>query len=438
MASISVLDFIPAALVPDIRSGTSTVDVSIYFQQAAVAANNNQTNGAGPGGTVFVPTGLYRVDQVGIRDTVFVGEGNGTIIRALTAGSDEQFMFDAMLDRDGTTPNTAGGGWCRNMVIDANGLGRSCLRTYGGGVDAHDLKLLKGGYGLSAGLPIWARFSNIYANACGTGFHTFHAVPGDTGTSTLFSSCWADSCTEYGFQILQLTYSNFVNCVAQNSGQVNFRIGDPDTNGVVVHSLQFIGCATEGPGVPFELHRARNFSLISPRIIMPASTIVDLVLLDDAQGTIAEYSTPGVAPGQRHLNVVNHAAGQASILVLNSAITYAPGIEPYLTIVGPTSRFKDLMTDGIRWHGPLPAEEFSSAVAPIDGYTGLTLTSDGQRVAAFRRIGTPIFRTNGSIIDPSNSLTPGEVSFWIAGTTLSFAGKDENNVLRTFELTAIP
>lgn len=455
MASISVLDFIPPALVPDIRNGTSTVDVGSYFQEAAVAANNGVTTGAGPGGTVFVPAGTYRLDRIGIRGTIFAGEGTGTVIRALTADASGPFMFDALLDRDGLaadTINPTGNGWCRDMVIDANHTGRSCLRTYGGGVDAHGLRLLNGTYGLSAGLPVWARFANIYAAHCAIGFHTFHLHAEDVGTSALFASCWADKCSMYGFQIRQLVYSNFVNCVAQESGNINFLIGNDTSDPLppIVHSLQFIGCATEGSGVPFKFSRVRNFTLVAPRIIAPDGQS-DLVILDDAQGTITEYSTFGEVPNnKKHLSVINHRSGLGSILVLNSPITYDASAAPYLNnLGGEASRLHDLAVQqlasaGTEWRGPLPVENVTAQIQPVDafgetpGYTGLAFTSDGKRLAAFRRIGTPIFLTNGPIPSPENVLAVGEVSFSIAGSTLTFVGKNEAGVVKTFRVTAAP
>lgn len=322
--------------------GNGVADDTAEIQAAARAANGVSGSGAVPGGTIYIPTGTYRVSKVGIRGTRVVGQNReATIIKGIGSGAATDFMFDAQLDMDGTTANTVGGGWCENMTIDANGSGRSLLRTYGGGVRPASLVLknaiASGAVGLSMGLPIWATATNIYAVNCDKGFFTFSGAS-DNGTSTTFTGCWADSCLTHGFHITQLYYSSFINCVAQNCGTRNWYV-QGNSNGVsVVYSLQFIGCATEGTGKPFYFQNVRELSLQSPRIIDPTSG-VDLVTLDNVSGTVSDFSTPsGLSGGAFHLDVINHSSGTGSIKLLGGVATYDPtdaGATDAIAPVGP-------------------------------------------------------------------------------------------------------
>ena len=433
IAPVSVLDFIPTEFHAAIRDYTSTVDVSAYFQQAAVAANRGQVAGEAAGGTVLVPNGLYRVNSVGIRDTCLVGESRGgTILRALAPGSAAQFILDAMLDRDGVTKNTRGRGWAERMTIDSNGMGRSCLRVYGGGVSCRDLTLQNGSYGLSAGLPMWSSFSNIHSEKNYIGFHTFHDVAGDIGTSASFENCWADTSGMYGFHITQLTYSSFISCVAQDSGTHNWFI-DGNANGVpAVYSLIFLTCASEGAGTPFYLKKIRDLTLINPRII--GSPVTDYIILDDVQGSIRDFSAVA-APmsGRYHLKVTDHTSDLGSILIDNCYVTYPAGNEIFFTVSGGVvNGMRCSLEFDHRWNALNAVEHIVSRVEQIDGYSGLEFSnSDGMRLAAFRRIGTPIFKTNGPILNPLSSLERGDVSFYVDGDTLRFVVKDTLGAVRT-------
>lgn len=438
MASgISVLDFIPPGLHAAIADYSSTDDVTTYFQAAAVAANNGQVGGEAIGGAVFVPNGLYRVDRIGIRDTVFFGESReGAIVRALTAGSSSQFMFDAMLDRDGVTKNTRGRGWAQTLTIDADDTGRSCLRVYGGGVDCHSLNLQNGSVGLSTGLPIWSSFRNIHSLRNDVGFFTFHDVPGDIGTSATFIDCWADTCTTYGFRITQLAYSSFISCVAQDCGVHNWFI-DGNAGGVpAVYSLIFLTCASEGSGTPFYMKKVRDLTLLNPRII--GSPAVDYVVFDDAQGSLRDFSAIAApSPGKYHLRVLNHTSGTGSILLDNSVVTYDPADDIFFTITGgDTNGRKRAQQYEYRLNNVIGAQRMTADTGDVDGYSGLRiLADDGTRVAAFRRIGTPVFLTNGAILSPADNLSPGEVSFHLDGANLRFVAKDAAGVVRSGVVT---
>jgi len=422
MNYISVLDYIPSALQADIRAGTSTTDVAQYFQQAAIAANFGQVSGEGRQGSVFVPNGTYRVDRVGIRDTIFIGESReGTVLKALTPGTN--FMMDATLDRDGVNNNTRGRGWCESMTIDAANTGRSGLRVYGGGNRPANLHLMNAAVGLSAGLPIWSRFENIHSEKNGVGFFTYHAVQGDIGTSATFIDCWADTCSQYGFRITQLAYSSFISCVAQDCGTHNWFI-DGNAGGVpAVYSLIFMTCASEGSGTPFYMKKVRDLTLLNPRII--GAPTVDYIVLDDAQGSIRDFSSVATPlPGKNHIRVENHTSGTGSILLDSSIVTYAPASDIYFTIQGGnTNGEKRAQQFVYRWNAITEAERMRTSIANVDGYAGLVLQDNaGNRVAAFRRVGTPIFATNGEIIQPGTNLTSGDVSFFAdaAASTLRF------------------
>ena len=422
MNYISVLDFIPSTLHADIEAGTSTTDVSQYFQQAAIAANFGQVAGEGRQGSVFVPNGTYRINRVGIRDTIFIGESRqGTMLKALTPGTN--FIMDATLDRDGVNTNTRGRGWCESMTIDANDTGRSCLRVYGGGNRPANLHLTNGDVGLSAGLPIWSRFENIHSEKNAVGFFTYHAVSGDIGTSATFIDCWADTCAQYGFRITQLAYSSFISCVAQDSGTHNWFV-DGNAGGVpAVYSLIFMTCASEGSGTPFYMKKVRDLTLLNPRVI--GIPTVDYVVLDDAQGSIRDFSAVATPQaGKKHLRVMNHTSGTGSILLDSSIVTYDSADDIYFTIQGGNTNGEKRAQQFIyRWNALNASERMRATVANVDGYSGLVVQDDaGSRVAAFRRIGTPIFATNGDVIQPATNLNPGDVAFFAdaAGSALQF------------------
>lgn len=433
---VNILDIIPTSLHDAITNYSSTVDVTSYFQQAAIVANAGQTSGEARGGTIFVPNGLYRINSVGIRDTCLVGESRGgTILRALSGGNAGQFMLDAMLDRDGSSKNTRGRGWAERMTIDANNSGRSCLRVYGGGISCHDLTLQNGNYGLAAGLPMWSSFSNIHSERNNVGFYTFHDVTGDIGTSATFTNCWADTCTTYGFHISQLAYSSFISCVAQDCGTTNWFI-QGDLNGVpAVYSLIFLTCASEGSGLPFHLRKVRDLTLVNPRII--GSPTSDYLLLDDVQGSIRDFSVVAAPqPGRYHLNVVSHTSDLGSILIDNSTVNYALDQEKFFTVSGGVvNGTRRSINYEQRWNAISTAEQVSSRVENIDGYSGLTFRdASGTRLAAFRRIGTPVFKTNGPLNTPQSSLGIGDISFHVEGQRIRFVVKDNAGQVRIGDL----
>lgn len=431
--SVSVMDFIPANLHAQIEDYTSTVDVSQYFQAATIAANGGVAAGRGPGGSVYVPNGLYLISRVGLRDTVIEGESReGTILRSASPGTGADFMLDAMLNRDGLTKNTQGRGWVRSLTIDSNDSGRSCLRVYGGGVDCYDLNLQNGWIGLATGLPIWSTFRNIHSLKNEVGFFTFHDVPGDIGTSATFIDCWADTCGAYGFHISQLAYSSFISCVAQDCGVNNWFI-EGNLGGVpAVYSIILITCASEGSGTPFYMKKVRDLTLLNPRII--GVPITDYIVLDDAQGSIRDFSSVATPLlGKYHLKVENHTSGTGSILLDNSIVSYDPSDEIYFVISGGNAngrkgaQYYDFAVNSVT-----SAERMRFNSGDVDGYGGLRLfANDGKRLAAFRRIGTPIFATNGPINTPSTSLTGGDVSFHVDGTTLKFVVKGSDGIVRT-------
>lgn len=431
-APVNVLDFIPQPLHAAIRDYTSTVDVTTYFQQATVAANGGQVNGEALGGTVFVPNGLYRIGTVGIRDTCLIGESRGgTILRASLSGRAGNFMVDAMLDRDGRSQNTRGRGWVERLTIDGFQSGRSGLRVYGGGISCRDLTIENADIGLAAGLPMWSTFSNIHSVKNNVGFYTFHDVAGDIGTSATFTGCWADTCKTYGFHISQLAYSSFISCVAQDCGVNNWYI-QGDLNGVpAVYSLVFLSCASEGSGIPFYLRKVRDITLVNPRIIGSPNT--DFMILDDVQGSIRDFSAIAAPqPGYFHLRVTSHTSDFGSILIDNCTVTY-PMDQGHLFTVsgGVVNGERQTINMTHRWNALSAVEQVRAQVGQIDGYTGLIFQGgDGERVAAFRRIGTPIFKTAGPILNPATNLNIGDVSFHIEGQQLRFVTKDASGQVR--------
>lgn len=331
---VAVLDFIPHRMHAGIAAGTNRDDLTEYFQAAALAAAARTVNDGQTACEIYIPNGLYHISRVGIRGVMFRGQSrNGTILKAVRAGKADDFMLDAMLDRDGRTPNTYGGGWAENLSIDAGGSGRSGLRLYGGGSYPHQLDIRNASTGLSYGLPIWCRISNVYVRNCGVGFHTFHQSSGANGTSCIFEACWALDCSRYGFHITQLYYSSFINCVSQNAGRHNFYIQGDSNDVTAVYSLQFIGCATEGKGTPFYFRRCRELTVISPRVLNTADN-VHFITLDDAYGSILDFSTvqrPG--PGKYHIDAARNAA-YGAVLLIGGDVTFDPALEEAFTRVG--------------------------------------------------------------------------------------------------------
>lgn len=325
--SVSVLDFIPRQKWPSIRAGTNVDDLTAYFQEAARVCRTSLAN-ADQEGIVVVPNGRYYVTHVGIRGVIFVGESTGGAeVRSFSSGDPGQFLFDAMLDVDGVTKNTVGGGWVEKMTLDGrlpDGTlsKRSGLRTYGGAQTVERLRIRHCDVGMAVGLPIWATIKNIQAAYCNVGFYTFHDSANDNGTSTTFMNCWAVHCTTYGFHLSQLYYSSLINCVGQESGVHNFYLQGDLNGNPACYSIQFIGCATEGAGTPFYLRRGRDISIVNPRIIAPSAS-TDLIVFDDVTGSISDFSTPGPpGAGKYHLRTTN--VMPFSILLNNVDATYPP------------------------------------------------------------------------------------------------------------------
>ncbi|MBA4040203.1 MAG: hypothetical protein C0474_00060 [Sphingobium sp.] len=431
---LSVLDFIPPNLHRAIRAGRARDDLTACFHAAAVAANADIVDEAGSGGSVFVPNGTYYIDRVGIRDTIFQGENqHGTILRPVGPGQPDEFMLDAMLDRDGRTRNTAGGGWVTNLTIDAARSGRSCLRTYGGGVRATRLTLIGGAVGLSAGLPIWAVFENIHARDCSTGFETFAVEPGDSGTSTSFRNCWAQNAKKYGFRISQLGYSSFINCAGQDSGEANFFVEGDRNGSPAVYSLQFIGCGSEGYGTPFRFRRCRDLSVIGPRVIGPDNKH-DYLVMDDSAGSIRDYSTPAPLPtGRHHIAVINHGSGAGSILLEDCTVSFEPNVASAFTIIGGAANgIPGIQASRMRW-----MDAGRSADAAIDQRNGapfLTLSTNGRAMVAFGLDGGTIL--NGARVDdPGRLLQPGDYMIEVldgGGAVLHL--KDRSGAVRRISL----
>jgi hypothetical protein len=334
-ATVSVLDFIPPALHDAIRQGRCTVDLSQYFQDAAIAANGGKVRGPGPGGVVVIPVGTYPVAGVGIRDTIFRGEHRqATRIVAGPGAEKGRFLLDAMLDRDGRTANTAGNGQAETLSIDAGRSGASGLRTYGGGCTAHDLTITGATIGVAVGLPIWSTIGNIHCIDCDTGFYSFAAQAGDSGTSTTFLNCWANRSRKHGFHLTQLAYSSLINCAAQDSGENGFYVEGNANGSPAAYSLQFIGCGNEGGGKPFYFRKCRDLTVVGARVIAPAVE-VDHITFDDSAGSIRDFSTVGPPrPPALSVRLVNHGAPPGGVLIDGSIVSTDPAARAAYTVVG--------------------------------------------------------------------------------------------------------
>lgn len=339
--AVNVMDYIPANLRAAIRAGTSTVDITTYAQAACVAANRGQVTGDGPGGYVDFPSGRYNISRIGIRKTV-LRLSKGTVIKAVTGGTEDTYVLDAMTDRDGVTFNTSGaGGVIGGGTLDCSGSTRSGIRTYGGGQMLRDTTVIDAAdVAFAIGLPIWSVFSQLHAVRGKRGFFTFHNSPGDAGTSSTFIACWADSQTQYGFHISQLFYSTFINCPAQDCGLRNWFL-DGSLNGTpICVSLQFIGCAVEitagNTSVPFYMKRGRQISILGPRII--GTPLTDFFVLDDFTGSVRDSEAiASPVAGKYTTSIINHTAGNGAIALEGTGThTIDANTYPFISELGPT------------------------------------------------------------------------------------------------------
>lgn len=429
-ATVSVLDFIDPSKHAAIKARTFSGDLTAEFQAACAE-----------GAKVVCPAGDYPITGVGIRDTVVVGEGNGvngTRLIGLPGGTAASFMLDAMLDTDGTTPNTYGGGWAQDLTLVAGtGCTRSGLRTYGGGAYPRSLNILGLQVGASFGLPIWMKAHNLYAEGCKVaGFHTFSG-PGDSATSLSMDNCWANHCYR-GFHITQLIYSTFNACVAQDCTEMNWFI-EGNANGVpACYSLTFISPATEGGGVPFYFRKVRDLYVVNPRIISPDGA-AHLMTLDDVDGEVVCYSTPGTPPGGKaHLDIINHGGGLGAITLSSCVVALAAPLQrAFATAVGTIINGSRRTTSGqvLEVDADTVAERRYIDGADIDGYTGMRMmSSDGTRLMALRRIGGAAISSNGPFGNPALSLQPGDIVPYATDANFKLQVKTPNGTLKTVTL----
>lgn len=381
-------------------------DSTAAFQLAAKAANGAST-GVGTGGRISAPNGTFLISKVGIGNTVIVGESRtGTVLKGYGAGSG--YMLDAAIDLDGVTSNTSGGGWVENLTIDGNSTGRSGLRTYGGGCQPNNLEIKNVVNGLLMSLPIWASAKHIYVHDfTGIGVAT-DASSGDNGTSTTFEDVWCLTGPT-GFNIANLYYSSFINCVSQACSVKNWNI-DGSANGLsALYSLIFMGCATEGTGIPFYIKNVRDLTVINPRIISPTAG-VDLVTLDNCTGSIVDFSTPSaLSGGAYHLDIINHSGGAGAIVISGGDVTYDPTQEQYITLLGVTSNGSNRVVASSR----------------IDRYQN---SQSGNYTLTINDSGVEILHPSGAgagdtFTIPSNASVPYKL-----GTELVFTNRDGNNL----------
>lgn len=426
----SVLDFIPDTKHAGIRARTNTDDLTAYFQTAAVAVNGDVVAGAGNGGRVLVPAGRYRTNKIGSRDTVFEGEGiAASLIEAYSAGAGA--LLDCALNRDGVTANTDGGfGGFLSMKIDGRGLGYSGVRTYGGFSQLENLWVTGCVDGVNIGLPIAMNVSKVYSTAnSGKGFHTYSGA-GDIATSLTLTGCWGDTNGTYNFHIEQLGYSVFQGCASQNipaTGKGWFVEGS--TNGAGVgSSLHFIGCASEGDlGDPFYFKNQRGIVISSPKIVSPP-TNKHLLTFDNASGELNTFQSPGAGAGYYGVSIINVSDSDGSLVAVGGEFTLVDGHRRYITSIGAAiNALRETTGPKMRLTNATVAQEITHEIANIDGYTGMVIKAgDGTVLHKLRRIGTPIFGTNGAIGVPATNLGLGDVSFYVdtAAAKLMFVCKD--------------
>lgn len=430
--TVSVLDHIPPDLHAGIKNGTTSADVTAYFQAAVRKACGNVLDGLPTQGSLYVPNGTYLVGNIGIRDCRIVGESRDGVVLKATTGTG--FILDATRNRDGITMNTAGNGWASNLTIDNRGTNRSGLSTYGGGVCIESLYIKGGQIGLSLGLPIWSSVTAVYCEGQNeVGFKTYSGV-GDAATSLTMVSCWANLCYR-GFHITQLYYSTFVNCVSQDCTEINWFI-EGNANGVsALYSLVFIAPATEGRGVPFYFRKCRDIMILAPRVIN-ADYQSHLMTLDDVSGEIHGYATPG-APGngRAHLDIINHWGGPGSLILTNCDVTTSSTVtNNSITKVGTALNGEARATSSgvVEANGPTVPERIRMrAGGQYGGYSGIEwLTDSNYRLLGASRNGGVVMSSNGAFDSTVFSL--GDLHLYIdtGSGTLKFEGRDGNGNMR--------
>lgn len=433
----SILNFIPNAKHAGIRARTNTDDLTAYFQTAAVAVNGDVVAGAGNGGRVLVPAGRYRTNKIGSRDTVFEGEGiAASLIEAHSAGAGT--LLDCALNRDGVTANTDGGfGGFLSMKIDGRSLGYSGVRTYGGFAQLENLWVTGCVDGVDIGLPIAMNVSKVYSTAnSGRGFHTYSGA-GDIATSLNMLGCWGDSNGTYNFHIEQLSYSVFQACASQAipaAGKGWYVEGS--TNGAGIGSaLHFIGCASEGDlGDPFYFKNQRGIVVSSPKLVSPP-TNKHLLTFDNASGELNAFQSPGAGAGFYGVSIVNVGDSDASLVAVGGDFTLVDGQRRYVSSIGAAiNALRETTGPKMRLTNAAAAQEITHEVANVDGYTGLVIKAgDGTVLQRLRRVGTPIFCTNGAIAVPATNLALGDVSFYVDTATakLMFVCKDGSGNIKS-------
>lgn len=307
--------------------GDGVTNDTAAFQAAAAAAQ---------GGYVDIPAGTFRINRVGAQGVVFRGRGpNATILKAFSSGTG--YLIDCALNTDGTTVNTDGrqGGAC-NLMIDGNSMGYHGIRTYGGFSVLHDLFVTNCVDGVTMGLPIEMLVYQVYSYSnTGRGFYTYSGA-GDLATSLTCIGCWGNLNGSHNWHLTQLTYSTFISCGSQeclSTAKGWFVEGATNGSGVG-SSLSFISCGSEGDnGEPFYFKNQRGVVVVTPKIVEPP-TNKNLVVFDNASGTLDAFQSPTPGVGYYGVSIVNYADSNGGIVIKGGSTTLNTTEVPFVTNLG--------------------------------------------------------------------------------------------------------
>lgn len=216
---------------------TGVADSTTAINNALTAAGNLATLSA-LGATVYAPTGQYKLTAALNVPTgvTFLGGGSNATV----------------LNQTSTTANTIRGSNARNITIKdmsilgpASGTGNGIYLSSTGTYATFDcvlsgmfIKGFPGGAGIVTEDLCTSQISHVRIETCLEGFHIGeNGTSGFGGTSVLMTSCYAVACTNRGYFIDKVQYSNFISCATDSCG-VGYWIS-------TCTSLAFNGCGAE-------------------------------------------------------------------------------------------------------------------------------------------------------------------------------------------------
>jgi hypothetical protein len=327
-------------------------------------------------GEMFVPTGQWCVDPIGVAGVRVVGTSRwGSIIQAYSAGGGSTYLLDGKTQVDGVTPQPPGtqaGFMAERLTINCNGTGRSGLRGYYGQMEFQDI-WTKGCYdGFNFEMPFMSRFQDLEAQSNTNDGFVFASSGGECMNSLTVQNLWGHSNNRYGLKMGCFNYVTASNNAMQENGDDDWHIDGTTAGGGVSSNLTLLSPASErSAGRPFYLKNVRGFTITSPLVLQP-STPHDWITLDNAAGGVIMGWVPLQRPvaGTYHLVSINNASGQAGVTGL---------VQVYATTSPASGRDFVFLNSGIK-AGPASTLLRSQIVAPYFIETGAPATTGAFRL----------------------------------------------------------